>query len=64
MHTMYVTAKRKEACTLLSRVVTHPAAKSLVQVASQLAGLAAAKAETNTPLTCKLSGDYADYEFL
>ena len=47
-------------------VVTHPVAASYVHVASQLAGFAAAKAETKT-IKCQafeLIGDGAGYEFL
>ena len=47
-----------------SRRVTHPAAASYVQGASQLAGFSAAKAERVSIALFKLFGDGAGYEFL
>ena len=44
-------------------LVTHPAAASYAAGASQLAGFAAAKVETNKRRACKVFTDGGSYEF-
>ena len=48
---------------VLDCVITHPAAASYTRSASQQAGYAAAKAETNKRRAFEIFGDGAGYEF-